>query len=274
MIPTCPVVTPAFAPITSALTRLLHSAVFIDSQLHQLPTPLLAYNVDGTTNQKGTICWKAKTTLTLGDHSHPIELMILRLNVPRVILGIPWLKKWNPRINWPHLSMTIPTFPHPSIPYHVRYLGLDADHELSSLLAIRSPSVEDDWSLHEYRLQTEGANEHINKVTISTQLAQTVKPKDIHIPDFCSSFTNVFSEQTHNTLPLHRPFDHTIELKESFVPKIAKVYPLNPAEKEACRAFIDEHLKTGRILPSKSPQASPFFFVPKKDGTLRPCQDY
>ena len=74
--------------------------------------------------------------------------------------------------------------------------------------------------------------------------------------------------------PPHRPFDHTIELKDSFVPKIAKVYLLNPAEKEACKAFIDEHLKTGCILSSKSPQASPFFFIPKKDGTLRPCQDY
>ena len=40
------------------------------------------------------------------------------------------------------------------------------------------------------------------------------------------------------------------------------------------KAFIDEHLKTGRILPSKSPQASLFFFIPKKDGTLWPCQDY
>ena len=52
------------------------------------------------------------------------------------------------------------------------------------------------------------------------------------------------------------------------------MYPLNPKESETCRAFIDEHLKTGRIVPSKSPQAAPFFFVPKKDGTLRPCQDY
>ena len=30
--------------------------------LIRLPTPILAYNVDGTTNQKGTIRWKARTT--------------------------------------------------------------------------------------------------------------------------------------------------------------------------------------------------------------------
>ena len=261
---------------TSALIDSGATGNFMDLQLLsrdnfvlvRLPTPILAYNVDGTTNQKGTIRWKVKTTLTLRDHSHPIELMILRLNVPRVILGIPWLKKWNPRIDWPCLSMTIPSFPHPSIPYHARYLGLDADHELSSLLATCSPPVEDDWSLREYCLRTGGANEHINKITISTQLAQADKPKDIPIPNFCSSFADVFSEQTYDVLPPHHPFDHTIELKDSFIPKIAKVYPLNPAEKEACKAFIDEHLKMGHILPSKSPQASPFFFVPKKDRTL------
>ena len=164
--------------------------------------------------------------------------------------------------------MTIPLFPHSSIPYHAQYLGLDVDHELSSLLITCSPPVKDDWSLCEYRLWTGRANEHINKITISTQLAQANKPKDISIPDFCSSFTDIFSEQTYNILPPHCPFNHTIKLKDSFVPKIAKVYLLNPAEKEACKAFIDEHLKMGRILPSKSPQASPFFFVPKKDRTL------
>ena len=152
-------------------------------------------------------------------------------------------------IDWPRLSMTIPSLPCLPIPYHARYLGLDADHELSSLITTVSPPADDDWSLCEYRLRTGGANEHINKITISTQLAQADKPKEISVPDFYSSFANVFSEQTYNILPPHCPFNHTIELKDSFIPKIAKVYPLNPAEKEACNAFIDEHLKMGRIYP-------------------------
>ena len=70
---------------TSALIDSGATGNFMDLQLLsrdnfilvRLPTPILAYNVDGTTNQKGTIRWKVKTTLTLGDHSHPIELMIL-----------------------------------------------------------------------------------------------------------------------------------------------------------------------------------------------------
>jgi Reverse transcriptase (RNA-dependent DNA polymerase) len=38
--------------------------------------------------------------------------------------------------------------------------------------------------------------------------------------------------------------------------------------------FLKENLEKGYIRPSQSPMASPFFFVSKKDGKLRPCQDY
>ena len=47
-----------------------------------------------------------------------------------------------------------------------------------------------------------------------------------------------------------------------------------PKKMDMCREFIDEHLKSGKIHKSQSLQASPFFFVQKKDGGLFPCQDY
>ncbi len=49
---------------------------------------------------------------------------------------------------------------------------------------------------------------------------------------------------------------------------------MNQNEQEQLNKFLDENLESGRICPSKSPFASPFFFVKKKDGTLRPIQDY
>jgi hypothetical protein len=42
----------------------------------------------------------------------------------------------------------------------------------------------------------------------------------------------------------------------------------------ALEKFLDEMVAKGYIRPSKSPYASPFFFVKKKDGKLRPVQDY
>jgi hypothetical protein len=43
---------------------------------------------------------------------------------------------------------------------------------------------------------------------------------------------------------------------------------------QALEDFIKEQLKKGYIRPSKSPYASPLFFVQKKDGKPRPVQDY
>jgi len=46
--------------------------------------------------------------------------------------------------------------------------------------------------------------------------------------------------------------------------KDCKIYPLNVKEQEELDKFLEEHLKSGRIRPSKSPCAAPFFFVKKK----------
>jgi hypothetical protein len=53
-----------------------------------------------------------------------------------------------------------------------------------------------------------------------------------------------------------------------------KVYPLSPTEDIALQKFIAENLGKGYICQSKSPYAFPFFFIKKKNGNLRPVQDY
>jgi len=63
-------------------------------------------------------------------------------------------------------------------------------------------------------------------------------------------------------------------MKLGFIPKSAKTYPLSPKETDAVKAFLDEHIAKDFIQPSKFLQASGFFFVGKKYGSLRPCQDY
>lgn len=115
-------------------------------------------------------------------------------------------------------------------------------------------------------------------------------PKDIRISDhlrlakencdgidrYLKEFAPVFSQSGFDDLPPRRSWDHAIELKpsEENKPISSKVYALSRPEQIELDKFLDNHLKTGRIRPSKSPIASPFFFVKKKDGSLRPVQDY
>jgi hypothetical protein len=63
-------------------------------------------------------------------------------------------------------------------------------------------------------------------------------------------------------------------MKEGFEPKLFKNYNLTPAEQNELDKFLKENLKKRYIRPSQLPMASLFFFVSKKYGKLRPCQDY
>ena len=65
-----------------------------------------------------------------------------------------------------------------------------------------------------------------------------------------------------------------IELKERFVPRKGKVYPLSREERKEVRKFIQEQLRKEYIWPSKLPQTALVFFVGKKDGKKQMVQDY
>ena len=105
---------------------------------------------------------------------------------------------------------------------------------------------------------------------MATELAiatEAAKPKPT-LPSEYAPFALVFLKEATDHIPPSHPYDHEINLDESFKPKIGKVYSLSPKEQKATEDFLDKNLKTGKIHPSNSPQASPFFFVKKKDGGL------
>jgi RNase H-like domain found in reverse transcriptase/Reverse transcriptase (RNA-dependent DNA polymerase) len=53
-----------------------------------------------------------------------------------------------------------------------------------------------------------------------------------------------------------------------------KTYPLTHAEIQATKEFIKENISLGYIEKTNSPWSSPWFFIKKKDGSLRLVQDY
>src|SRR5712671_2095 len=55
---------------------------------------------------------------------------------------------------------------------------------------------------------------------------------------------------------------------------ISKTIPLSTTERQELEEFIKEHEAQGTIRRSKSPYAASFFFIKKKNGKLRPVQDY
>ena len=132
---------------------------------------------------------------------------------------------------------------------------------------------------------TEGTREE-DEVWINTKTSNSIEFHLLHdekkenfllteqIPEEYHEFINVFDEKEADRFPSSRIWDHKIELKEGFQPKSFKAYNLTPEEQRELDVFLKENLKKGYIRPSQSPMATLFFFVKKKDGKLRPCQDY
>ena len=97
---------------------------------------------------------------------------------------------------------------------------------------------------------------------------------EVKVPEYLKQFEDVFSKKSFDILPDRKVWDHAIELEPGSKPTNTKVYPLSPKEQVELDDFLQENLSTGRIRPSKSPMASPVFFIKKKDGSLRLVQDY
>ena len=87
-------------------------------------------------------------------------------------------------------------------------------------------------------------------------------------------YLKMFEKKESERILMRKVWDYAIDLREKFVLKKRKIYSLLRVEREEVQKFIKDQLRKGYIRPSKLPQISPVFFVPKKDGKKRMVQDY
>ena len=84
----------------------------------------------------------------------------------------------------------------------------------------------------------------------------------------------MFEKKDSERILTRKAWDHAIDLREEFMLKKGKIYPLSRIEREKVQEFVKDQLRKGYIRLLKSPQTSPVFFVLKKDGKKRMVQDY
>ncbi|KNZ79558.1 hypothetical protein J132_09242, partial [Termitomyces sp. J132] len=94
------------------------------------------------------------------------------------------------------------------------------------------------------------------------------------MPPYLHVFEDVFSKALFDLLLEHKQWDHTIKLTLDSKPLSCKVYLLVPKEQDELDAFLQENMDSGHICLSKSPMASPVFFIEKKDSLLQLVQNY
>ena len=93
---------------TEALIDSGAEGVFIDKKLvednwiksQKLGYEITARNVDGTVNKNGTITKTATLDMRIGTKEYPETFFITSLGTNKIILGLPWLERHNPEIDW------------------------------------------------------------------------------------------------------------------------------------------------------------------------------
>ena len=68
--------------------------------------------------------------------------------------------------------------------------------------------------------------------------------------------------------------ENAIQLVQGKQPPYKPIYSLSLVELETLKTYIETHLKTWFIRPSKSPAGAPILFNKKPDRSLRLCVDY
>jgi Reverse transcriptase (RNA-dependent DNA polymerase)/RNase H-like domain found in reverse transcriptase/Integrase zinc binding domain/Chromo (CHRromatin Organisation MOdifier) domain/gag-polyprotein putative aspartyl protease len=202
--------------------------------------------------------------LEIQGHEEMITLDVLTEASHEIILGLPWLRKHNPHIDWDsnRLSLERCKCALQTIPTHRQSSVVD-ERVINSMI-----------SRHRSRkpgrtLADAGRNHQVTE-------RKMMEDSTIHeIPDCYRAWNHMFTEREGKAnLPEHQPWDHTIDLEEGKTPPFGPLYGKSGKELEQEKEFVDTNLEKGYIRPSKSSAASPFMFVPKKDGTPRPCVDY
>ena len=202
-----------------------------------------------------------------------MEFLILDLGKQDMFLGHNWLQFHNQEIDWKDKKLKFTQCLKECFPETTVFKPEDEMNPINpnkdQILAVYIGYEE--LLPH---LTTEEIRAKSNFATDIAEAQQRTQTWEEIVPPAYHGFNKVFKKKMLDALPPRHPWDHAIEIIPGLKMVDCKIYPLNPQEQKELDEFLKEQLEMGRIRLSKSPMASPFFFVKKKDRKLRPVQDY
>src|SRR5487761_513297 len=247
---------------------------YLHLPIKRLAQPQKLFNVDKTLNKGGDLQYYTDLQVQTGTQRTNLRFFLTNLGENKAILGYPWFAAVQPNIDWKRGWID-----HSQLPLILRAPDAAKARFLPRTInQIRTPPtdqifigriiIEPDQP-EEFTLFTFGQKNPTQPATeVTTEAIPTIPPQ-------YASFTKVFSEEASHQFPPSCIWDHAIELKPGAPSTLpGQLIRLCQAEQQELRKFIQEHLKRGTIQPSKSPYVASFFFIKKKDGLLRPVQDY
>ena len=91
-------------------------------------------NVDGSLNHAGTITHYVNITLEIGKRKRKERLLVTKLGKQKIILGLPWLQRENPDIDWQWKTINWRNEPTPKPPHQVTMEEEETDQRTISTI--------------------------------------------------------------------------------------------------------------------------------------------
>ena len=271
------------ALLNSGATGLVISSEFARKKgfkLKKLEKPMQVRNVDGSFNREGPIENTVEVNVYYKGHVEKTEIDVIGGQKWGVILGMPWLEHHNPEIDWKMGEVKMTRCPEECgrqwRPVQGK-LGWEKQKEEEA----REEKEERREKKEKKKNQKKGKTVEVRKVVKEWEIweeeeeaAKSETDAKKLVPEKFHKWIKVFGKKQSERMPTRKVWDHVIDVKEGFMPRKGKVYPLSREEREEVREFMKEQLRKGYIRLSKSPQTAPVFFIGKKDGKKRVVQDY
>ena len=195
----------------------------------RLEQPIKLRNIDGTFNQTGQITHYLDLLVAHRNKTIKERFYVTGLSGVELILGYPWLRDFNPQIDWPTNKL------------------LEPEVWLSTLLHARHPHLRSllkhkEMEINQKELTAQRAEPKPTKDQPPPEQPKELPTED-QVPEPYHKYLDIFAKPVTGQLPLHHEWDLKVRLLPNAPALISCIpYQLSRAEQEFQSQYIKENL--------------------------------
>ena len=228
---------------------------------------------NGSTHMSDTIVSSIDVSIG-GSFNDKMDFTVFPLQKYDAILGMPWLEKHNPKIDFKNKSVKLQSNNNKNnsglyiSPCRKNKITLATMNQIKRQAA-KNKNL---FLVYVYCLE-DGSIDRIEQRECNS-ISTNNKTIDHDIELLLSKYKDVFPDDLPIGLPPSRSIDHKIDIiPGSSIPSLS-TYRMSPTELDELKKHLNDLVSHGFIRVSKSPFGAPVLFVKKKDGSIRMCVDY
>jgi len=222
-------------------------------KLKKLEKPINMRNVDGLFNKEGPIENTVEVNIYYQGYRERTEIDMIGGQKWTVILGMPWLAHHNPEIDWRTGEVKMTRCPEECgkqwRPVQGK-LGWEKQKEEKAKEEAGKKREEKEKMKRQKKEKTMEVKKVAEEWEIWDEEEKAAKSEveaKKMVPEKYHQWIKVFGKKQSERMLMRKLWDHAIDVKEEFVLRKGKVYPLSREEREEVREFIKEQLRKGYI---------------------------